>query len=107
MASQTPTADALSARLRAIMVAGNNFIDDGLQARLRGLKPRDIDAIKPPSLAEAGGVWVNDAAFCRRLGALLFNVSDETVDDLSIHDYQIFHAAVFANFTDYMEHATP
>lgn len=107
MASQTPTAGALSARLRAIMGAGNNFIDDGLQARLRALKPREIDAIKPPSLSEAGGVWVNDAGFCRRLGALLFNVSDETVDELSIHDYQIFQASVFANFTEYMERETP
>jgi len=107
MASQTPTAGALSARLRAILDKGNNFIDGELQSRLRALRPREIDAIKPPSIAEAGGIWVNDPGFCRRLGALLFDVSDETIDDLSLRDYQILQASVFANFTSYMERETP
>lgn len=102
----TPTAAALSGRLAAILAADNNFIDPKLQARLRALKPRDIDQIRPPSIAEAGGVWVNDASFCRRLGALLFDVSDETIDELSINDYQIFLAAVYSNFTSYMEQVT-
>lgn len=111
MAEQTPTAQALSKRLADILKSNidnnSNFIDPALQVRLKALRPRDIDAIRPPSLAESGGVWVNDAGFSRRLGALLFDVSDETVDELSIRDYQIFLATVYANFTSYMEKATP
>lgn len=106
--TQTPTAAALSKRLQALLSRDgeNKFFDEDLQARLRSLRPRDIDAIKPPSIMACGGVWVNDAGFCRRLGALLFNVSDETVDDLSVRDYQIFTAAVCANFTAYLEGST-
>lgn len=106
MNAQTPTAAALGGRLAAILAAGNNFIDQNLQARLKALKPRDIDQLRPPSIAKAGGVWVNDTGFCRRLGALLFDVSDETIDELSISQYQIFLAAVYSNFTSYMEQTT-
>lgn len=111
MAEQTPTARALSSRLTEILRSNiernTGFIDAGIQARLKALRPRDIDAIRPPSLSEANGVWVNDTAFCRRLGAVLFDVSDETIDELSIRDYQVLLAAVYANFTSYLEAGAP
>lgn len=103
----TPTSAALSARLHAIMEAGNNFVDAEIMRRLESLRPDDIDALSPPSISEAGGLWVGDCGFCRRLGALLFDVSDETVGDLSVRDYQIFIAVVNANFIVYMERGTP
>lgn len=104
--AQTPTAKALSERLNGILDGGTNFIDPSLQSRLQSLRPKEIDALRPPSIMTAGGVWTNDPGFCRRLGAWLFDVSDETVEELSARDYQIFHAAVAANFTRYMESAT-
>lgn len=107
MATQTPTAKALSERLNKILNAGANFIEQDLQARLQSLRPKDIDALNPPSVMAAGGIWINDAGFCRRLGAWLFDVSDETVEELSARDYQILQAAVAANFTRYMELGTP
>lgn len=102
-----PPSAALSARLATIVARKNNFFDADLIARLSSLRPRDIDALSPPSIMAAGGLWVGDAGFCRRLGAVLFDVSDETVDDLSVRDYQIFLAVVSANFTAYMERETP
>ena len=107
MAEQTPTARALSSRLTEILRSNTGFIDAGIQTRLKALRPRDIDAIRPPSLSDANGVWVNDPAFCRRLGAVLFDVSDETIDELSIRDYQVLLAAVYANFTSYLEAGAP
>lgn len=105
--AQTPTAQALSNRLNAILRAGTSFIDTELQERLKLLRPKDIDELHPPSIMTAGGVWTNDSGFCRRLGAWLFDVSDETVEELSARDYQIFHAVVAANFTVYMEDGIP
>lgn len=102
-----PPSVSLSARLSAIVARKNNFIDEDLIARLSALRPKDIDALSPPSIMAAGGLWVGDAGFCRRLGAVLFDVSDETVDDLSVRDYQIFLAVVSANFTEYMERSIP
>lgn len=103
MAEQTPTAKALSGRLNKILGAGTNFIEADLQSRLKALRPKDIDELNPPSIIAAGGVWTNDPGFCRRLGAVLFDVSDETIEELSVRDYQILQAAVAANFTSYME----
>lgn len=102
----TPTGAALSARLRQIVARGKAMVDADLQGRLRNMKPKDIDAIKPPGLMQCEGVWTNDTGFCRRLGAILFDVSDETIDDLSLADYQIFHVIVAANFSRYLEGAT-
>lgn len=102
-----PPSVSLSAMLSAIVARKNNFIDEDLIARLSALRPKDIDALSPPSIMAAGGLWVGDAGFCRRLGAVLFDVSDETVDDLSVRDYQIFLAVVSANFTEYMERSIP
>lgn len=101
--AKSPTVAALTARLRGIEDAENNFIDADIITRLTALRPKDIDALKPPSISAAGGVWVNDSGFCRRLGAILFNVSDETIDELSIRDYQVFLAVVYANFIRFME----
>ena len=102
-----PPSVSLSARLAAILARKNNFLDEDLIDRLSSLRPKDIDALSPPSVMAAGGMWVGDAGFCRRLGAVLFDVSDETVEDLSVRDYQIFLAVVSSNFTEYMERATP
>lgn len=103
----SPTAAALSAKLteHARRIAdGGIVVDPDIQSRLAALRPRDIDAIRPPGVGTAGGVWVNDAGFCRRLGELVFDVSEETVDELSIRDYQVLQAVIYANFTHYMEH---
>lgn len=108
--SGTPTGAALSARLRQIVETSRKnkgaMLDADLQSRLRALKPKDIDEIKPPGLTQCDGVWTNDPGFCRRLGAIIFDVSDETIDDLSLADYQIFHVVVAANFSRYLELAT-
>lgn len=107
----TPSAKQLQARISAILAeskkrpAGHGFADDAMQDALRGMTAAQMLELSPPSVE--AGLWTNDSGFCRRLGALLFGVSVESVDELSWQYYLFFVQIVTANFIKSMEAAIP
>lgn len=84
---------------------GEGFISQKLQDALRDMTAADMLALAPPS-AETG-VWTNDTGFCRRLGARIFGVSPESVNELPWQYFLFFVQIVNANFIRSMEGAIP
>ena len=109
--AMTPTAQALFSSLNAILTAakgrpkGSAYIDQALQDKLKGMTSKDMLALDPPSVD--AGIWTNDAGFCRRLGAYLFGVSPESVDELPWQHLIFFQQIVTANFIKSLEQAVP
>jgi hypothetical protein len=107
----TPPAQALFSSLNAILTAakgrpkGSAYIDQALQDKLKGMTSKDMLALDPPSVD--AGIWTNDAGFCRRLGAYLFGVSPESVDELPWQHLIFFQQIVTANFIKSLEAAVP
>lgn len=109
--AMTPPAQALLSALNSILTAaksrpkGSAYIDQALQDKLKGMTSRDMLALDPPSVD--AGIWTNDAGFCRRLGAYLFGVSPESVDELPWQHLIFFQQIVTANFIKSLEAAVP
>lgn len=109
--AMTPPAQALLSALNAILTAaksrprGSAYIDQALQDKLKGMTSKDMLALDPPSVD--AGIWTNDACFCRRLGAYLFGVSPESVDELPWQHLIFFQQIVTANFIKSLEAAVP
>lgn len=111
MAELTPAAKSLYDSISGIVAQakdkpkGSGFIDQSMQDRLKSMTTADMLALDPPS-TEAG-VWTNDAAFCMRLGCLLFGCSPESVREMPWQHYLFFTQIVAANFLRSMEGAIP
>lgn len=109
--AMTPPAQALLSALNTILTAaksrpkGSAYIDQALQDKLKGMTSKDMLALDPPSVD--AGIWTNDAGFCRRLGAYLFGVSPESVDELPWQHLIFFQQIVTANFIKSLEQAVP
>lgn len=107
----TPSAKRLRERIRGILrasptrKAGEKFIDDDVQSVLCAMTPAQMTELCPPS-AEAG-LWTNDNGFCRRLGAYVFGVPPEAVDELSWQELLYLIQIVTANFIKSLEGAIP
>lgn len=107
----TPSAQILMDKLKAILVAAKSrakglaYIDQGIQDALVSMTASDMLELDPPSVE--AGIWTNDTAFCRRLGARLFGVSPESVDELPWQHLIFFQQIVTANFIRSLEQAVP
>lgn len=109
--AMTPPAQALFGALNEILTAakgrpkGSAYINQALQDKLKGMTTQGMLALEPPSVD--AGIWTNDAGFCRRLGAYLFGVSPESVDELPWQHLIFFQQIVTANFIKSLESAVP
>lgn len=107
----TPAAQRLVDAINSIIVngrqkkKGESFIDAGLLDRLKSMSAADMLALDPPSVD--AGLWVSDNGFCRRLGAYIFGVSPETVDELTWQHLIYFQQIVTVNFIRCLEAAAP
>ena len=107
----SPPAQNLRSSLDAILSAAKDrpkgfaYIDQVLQDKLKGMASKDMLALDPPSVD--AGIWTNDAGFCRRLGAYLFGVSPESVDELPWQHLVFFQQIITANFIKSLEAAVP
>lgn len=107
----TPTAQALYDAINSILKAaksrpkGSGYIDQALVEKLKSMTSADMLALDPPSVD--AGIWTSDNDFCRRLGAVLFGVSPESVDELPWTHLIFFQQIVTANFIRCLEQATP
>lgn len=107
----SPSAKQLQGRVIEIMQRsrglppGEGLIDDALQAGLTGLSTADMLKLSPPGTDS--GVWTNDQGFCVRLGARIFGVSPESVNELPWQHYLFFTQIVAANFIRSMGGAIP
>lgn len=109
--SLTPSAKILADRIRQILIdtknsaASTRFHDPDLMSALRAMTTQDMLDLDPPGIE--AGIWTNDYGFCRRLGARLFGVSPESVDELPWTLNLYFRQIVTANFTDCLAEAVP
>ena len=107
----TPSARRLRDSISSILAEskgreeGRGFVDQGMQDMLKSMSAAQMLELSPPSVE--AGLWTNDAGFCRRLGARLFGVSVESVDELPWQYYLFFVQIVTANFIKSMEVAIP
>jgi hypothetical protein len=107
----TPSAQSLLDRLNRILAEGKNrpkgttYLCRDLQDALKAMTPKDMLELDPPSIE--AGIWTNDAGFCKRLGARLFGVSPESVDELPWTHLIFFQQIVTANFIRCLEEAVP
>lgn len=107
----TPPAQSLKNSIDVILVAAKSrpkavgFIDDGLQKTLKGMTSADMLELDPPAVD--AGIWTNDTDFCKRLGARLFGVSPESVDELPWTHLIYFQQIVTANFIKCLAEAAP
>ena len=107
----SPPAQNLKSSLDAILSAakdrpkGSAYIEQSLQDTLKALSAKDMLAMDPPSVD--AGIWTNDLDFCKRLGARLFGVSPESVDELSWQYLIYFQQIVTANFIRSLAEAAP
>lgn len=101
--SLTPSAKILADRIRQILAQGKEkkpgekFHDDALKGALLAMTTQDMLELDPPGIE--AGLWTNDYTFCRALGARLFGVSPESVDELPWTLNLFFRQIVAANFT--------
>lgn len=107
----TPPAQVLLDKINRILAEGRNrpkgttYLDKGLQEALKAMTTKDMLDLDPPSVE--AGLWTNDADFCKRLGARLFGVSPESVDELPWTHLIFFQQIVTANFIWCLEEAAP
>ena len=107
----TPPAQNLKKAIDEILVAAKSrpkavaFHRQELQDTLKGMTTADMLELDPPG-ADAG-IWTNDTAFCKRLGARLFGVSPESVDELPWTHLIYFQQIVTANFIKCLAEAAP
>ena len=107
----TPPAQQLLNRLNDILAKaktkpkGSAYIDEALQVSLKGMTTADMLTLEPPTVD--AGIWTSDPGFCRRLGARLFGVSPEAVDELPWTHTIFFQQIVTANFIRCLEEAVP
>lgn len=107
----TPSGQRLFDAVNAILIAaktrpkGRSYIDQKLQEALKAMSASDMLELEPPSVE--AGIWTSDPGFCKRLGARLFGVSPESVDELPWTHLIFFQQVVTANFIRCLEQAVP
>lgn len=107
----SPPAQRLVDELNRILSAAKSrpkgvaYIDSGLQDTLKSMTSADMLELDPPSVD--AGIWTSDPGFCKRLGARLFGVSPESVDELPWTHLIFFQQIVTANFIRCLEQAVP
>lgn len=110
MSQLTPPAQGLVSAINRIVAGakqkkkGTGFLDPGIQDKLKSMSAADMLNLDPPS-TEAG-LWTSDLDFCKRLGASVFGVSPETVDELPWTHLIFLQQVVTVNFIFCLEDAT-